>query len=84
MNPVNKMLGQLMIGVLFLTLTIPIIQNTELFEEPVDPAIETQKVSQVLWFDRLPEIYLHVIFLGASIIASVLVLRKPPRERRVD
>ncbi len=37
-----------------------------------------REVSETLWIFRSPEIYFHAFFLAASIIASLVALRKPP------
>ncbi len=42
------------------------------------------EVSETLWVFRSPEIYFHAFFLAASIIASLIALRKPPEYVREE
>ncbi len=41
-------------------------------------------IANILWLNRLSEVYLQVFYLGASIIASLLVIRKPPSYSEIE
>ena len=77
-NSIKKALGQLVIGFLFTILTFPILLGTVQVVSS-DITEEVADVASTFWYDRLPDVYFHAMFLGCSVIASMLVIRKPPR-----
>lgn len=83
MRELKVAIGQLLVGVFFTILVFPILKNSIItLTTPVVNGDEaTIKVSETLWYHRLPEIYFHAVFLVSSIIACMLIIRKPPRMR---
>ncbi len=81
MKEFKKALGQLLIGIFFTVLIFPILKNpiTVMTSSSNSTIENAQKVGNTLWYHRLPEIYFHAVFLGSSIIACMLIIRKPPR-----
>ena len=77
-NSIKKAIGQLVIGFLFTILTFPILLGTVNVVSS-DISVDEADVASVFWYERLPDVYFHVLFLGCSVIASMLVIRKPPR-----
>ena len=66
---------------LFAVFSIPLFnKGIKVLEKPVPANYDIVKlVSNTLWLYRIPEIYFHAFFLSATIIASLLALRKPPK-----
>lgn len=77
---IKRALAQIVIGLFFGIALIPIIfgKLDVHTTEGVDLGSVHTNIGETIWISRLPEIYFHVIFLAATIIASVLVIRRPP------
>lgn len=77
---VNHTIAQVLVGFFVLVLLIPLFRDNMFYlSSDGEGGSITQGISQTLWEDRLPELYLQPLFLGAAIIASLLVIRKPPK-----
>ncbi len=81
MSKTKTILSTIIILFFFLVFALPIIVNgINVMQKVVPPSHDIVKlVSETLWIYRLPEIYFHAFFLAATIIASLVALRKPPK-----
>ncbi len=73
----RQSLAQLLMGVFLFAFLFPISNGKLSFLSSPTTGGDLE-VAVTLWNERLPEIYLQIIFLGAAVIASLLVIRKPP------
>jgi hypothetical protein len=62
---------------------IPLVSNGIYYDTSrlgdESPVTVEEGLSETLWRSRLPEIYLQTFILATTIIASLLVIRKPPK-----
>ena len=66
-------------------MVIPLLgKNLLVKESSIQGTNIPYEISITLWQYRLPDIYLHALFLATTIIASLVALRKPPRFVRKD
>ena len=73
----RQSLAQLLMGIFLFVFLFPIATGKLSFLS--SPTVGGDlDVAMTLWNERLPEIYLQIVFLGAAVLASLLVIRKPP------
>jgi len=71
----RQSLAQVLLGFFLFVMLYPMTKSTFSLQKS---AVRDYDVAFTLWSERLPELYLQIVFLGASVIASLLVIRKPP------
>ncbi len=76
---IKHTVAQILVGFFLFVLLVPLLQGNMYFIGAETPEEVTNGIASILWHARLPEIYLQTLFLGTSIIASLLVIRKPPK-----